>query len=195
MLKTFLAICFLVAEFTVVMTAAATDSGEEFKNCARCHGKDGNSPKPSAPSIAGFSAEYIAASMHEYREGRRQCASSKMKCKIAAKWTDEEIDAASSHFAGFKRIAPTQEFDSALAATGKTIHETSCSDCHSAGAAGSPDSPPAGILNGQWREYLEYALEQYANGGRQQPDKMRAALESLDAAKRDALLNYYASGQ
>ncbi len=51
------------------------------------------------------------------------------------------------------------------------------------------------MLNGQWREYLEYVLEEYANGGRQQPDKMRSALESLDDTQKDALLNYFASGR
>ena len=195
--RTIISICVLVAATVSLLAspARAEDPADAFKSCVRCHGQDGNSAKPSAPSIAGFRAEYIAASMREYREGRRQCGTSKMKCRMAAKWTDEEIDSAAAHYSQFKRVAPKQEFDSALAAKGKAIHEDKCASCHSAEPTAAAGTQPAGILNGQWREYLDYALGQYENGGRHQPDEMRAAGESLDAAAKEALLHYYASGQ
>jgi sulfide dehydrogenase cytochrome subunit len=50
------------------------------------------------------------------------------------------------------------------------------------------------MLEGQWREYLEYAMEQYRNGGRSQPERMASATGDLKDDEWDALLHYYASG-
>lgn len=185
------AILLLVAAVVFALPLAA----DEFKSCARCHGEDGNSPKSSSPSIAGFNARYTTAAMEAYRDGKRECVSMKLKCKIAAKWSDEEIASAAAHYAQFEYVAREQPFDEALATTGQGVHEEKCASCHSAAAVASADAQPAGMLNGQWREYLEYSLEEYANGGRPQPDEMRSALESLDDAQREALLQYYASGR
>ena len=56
----------------------------------------------------------------------------------------------------------------------------------------APNATPA--LVRRWREYLEYAMDQYRSGGREQPEGMKAAVDALDDAGWDALLNYYASG-
>ena len=185
---------FILVAILGPQATVAVAEGDEFKACARCHGEDGNSQKSSSPSIAGMSAAYSEHTLRGYREGERECGTSKLKCRLAAKWTDEEIVSASAHFAQFDRVAPEQSFDSALAEQGKVIHEDKCASCHSAESSADAGDQPADTLNSQWREYLEYALQQYAEGGRQQPDEMRAALESLDETQKDALLNYYASG-
>ena len=185
----------LIAVVMLVLPTAVVQAGDDFRVCARCHGQEGNSDDPDVPSIAGLSAGYNEAAMREYREGKRECGTSKMKCRMAAKWTDEEIVSAATYFAQFERVAPDQPFDSALAAKGDVIHQDHCASCHSGEAMASPDSQPAGTLNGQWREYLEYALEQYGSGGRQQPEQMSAALQALGDDQMDALLDYYASGK
>jgi sulfide dehydrogenase cytochrome subunit len=195
MIKKAHAVVMAIAALALLAQPAITVAeGDDFKSCARCHGEDGNSTKSSSPSIAGLSAAYGEHALRAFRDGERECGASKMKCRMAAKWTDEEIVAASAHFAQFERVAPEQSFDSALAEQGKAIHQEKCAGCHSAEASSAPDAVDGGMLNGQWREYLEYSLEQYAGGGRQQPDDMRAALESLDEAQKDAVLHYYASG-
>jgi sulfide dehydrogenase cytochrome subunit len=195
MRKTVRVILFAIAiAVSGLQATAAVAEGDEFKACARCHGEDGNSQKSSSPSIAGMSTAYSELSLRDYRDGKRECGTSKLKCRMAAKWTDEEIVASSAHFAQFDRVAPEQSFDAALAEQGRAIHEEKCASCHSAGASKDAGGQPADSLNGQWREYLEYALQQYEGGGRQQPDDMRAALESLDDSQKDALLNFYASG-
>lgn len=194
MSKAISTIWLLIASTVLVLSTAVAVSADDFKSCARCHEQDGNSTDSELPTIAGFSAGYIDAVMREYRDGERECGSSKMKCRMAAKWTDGEIASAAAHYAQFERAIPEQSFDGALAATGQAIHQEKCASCHSANAAASPDSHPAGMLNAQWREYLEYALEQYASGGRQQPEEMRSALEALDEDQKDELLHYYASG-
>ncbi len=196
MMRTTVRTILLVLAVTVsgLQTLTAVAEGDDFKACARCHGEDGNSTKSSSPSIAGMSTAYSEHALRDYRDGKRECGTSKLKCRMAAKWTDEEIVAASAHFAQFDHVAPEQSFDPALAEQGKAIHEDKCARCHSAGASAESGGQPADSLNGQWREYLEYSLQQYAGGGRQQPDDMRAALESLDDSQKEALLNYYASG-
>jgi cytochrome subunit of sulfide dehydrogenase len=194
MSKTITIIWIMIAAAVFALSTTVARAADEFKVCARCHGQDGNSEDSDVPLIAGLSARYIDAAMQEYRGGKRECATSKMKCRMAAKWTDEDIVSAAAHYAQFGRVAPEQPFDSALAAKGETIHQDHCASCHTAKTAASSDSQPAGVLNAQWREYLEYALEQYASGGRQQPEEMRAALEALSEDQKGELLDYYASG-
>ena len=195
MLKAIITSWFLAAAAFFVLPTAVAQAASEFKACTRCHGEQGNSDDSDIPLIAGLSVAYSDAAMRGYREGRRECGISKMKCRMAAKWTDEEIAIAAGHFAQFERVVPEQPFDSALAAKGEIIHQDNCASCHSAEAEASPDLQPAGTLNGQWREYLEYSLEQYASGGRQQPEDMRSALEALSEDQMEALLDYYASGR
>ena len=86
-----------------------------------------------------------------------------------------------------------QPFDAALAEAGKTVHDSNCSRCHSDGGS-SPDDE-AGILAGQWAGYLRASFADYASGDRDQPDRMREALESLSENDIEALVNYYASQQ
>lgn len=40
--------------------------------CQACHGTDGNSIDPMYPRIAGQYADYLARSLHEYRNGGRK---------------------------------------------------------------------------------------------------------------------------
>ena len=181
----------MAAVFLQPFAGLAAD--DEFKLCARCHGADGNSTKSNSPSIAGMEAGYMEEAMKAYRDGSRACGLSSMKCKMAAKWTDEEIAASAAHFAAMKPVAPEQEFDEGLAAAGKKLHEEHCQACH--GEEATEGKPHGSRLNGQWREYLEYALGQYQEGAWQQPDDMKAALAKLSQEDKNALLDYYASGQ
>lgn len=195
MSKAITIICFLLSAAMFILSTAVAQAADDFKICARCHGQDGNTEDSDVPAIAGLSARYMEASMRDYRGGKRECGTSKMKCRMAAKWTDQDIVAAAAHFAQFDRAAPEQPFDSALAVKGEAIHLDHCAECHSVNAAASADSQPAGVLNAQWRGYLEYALQQYSSGGRQQPEQMRSAVEALTGDEKDAVLNYYASGR
>ena len=170
------------------LTAQSQEAGQ-FKSCTRCHGQDGNSSKPPTPSISALDADYIAASMKAYQDGSRTCGFSKIKCKMASKWSAEDIAAAAQHFSALPRTRAPQEFDESLAETGKALHAEKCAGCHS--QSGGADQ--GGLLQGQWREYLEYAMEQYGNGGRVQPEGMKAAAAGLGDGEWDALFNYYAS--
>ena len=49
----------------------ATAGQQKITTCAACHGTDGNSPIAVNPNLAGQHAEYIAAALHEYQNGKR----------------------------------------------------------------------------------------------------------------------------
>ena len=179
-----------LAVLLLISMQGSTQDVDSLKSCTRCHGQDGNSSKPPTPSIAGLARGYIAASLQSYQDGSRQCGMSSIKCKMASRWTDEQITYAAEHFSAQPRTRAPQEFDTAKAALGKTIHDAACAGCHS----GADDGEEGGLLTGQWREYLEYTMEQYRAGGRSQPEGMKAATSALDEGEWDALLHYYASG-
>lgn len=185
MARLFLSCAALVAALWFPLAAVAQD---DFKLCVRCHGADGNSPNGSAPSIAGLDQTYAASAWAAYADGSRPCGMAAMKCRMAAKLSGEEIAAASAHFGGMTFVAAQQEFDAGLAEKGKALHEAHCQSCHG-------DQPENPGLRGQWRKYLEYSVEQYQQGGRQQPQEMQDALGALSAEDVDALLHFYASGQ
>ena len=64
-------------------------------SCAGCHGTDGHSPG-SIPDISDKSAEYIRASMEEFRSGKRE---STVMGRQAKGYTDEEILLIAEYFA------------------------------------------------------------------------------------------------
>jgi sulfide dehydrogenase cytochrome subunit len=53
----------------------------------------------------------------------------------------------------------------------------------------------AGILGGQQMGYLRNAFAEYAAESRDQPEKMKEAIDGLSADDIEALLNFYASQQ
>ena len=179
--------------FAGLQSVAGLAVADEFKLCARCHGADGNSTKSNSPSIAGLDPGYAQEAMKDYRDGTRPCGLSSMKCKMAAKWSDEEIAAAAEHYGAMARKAPDQAFDAGRAAAGEKLHQAHCQACH--GQEPAEGKPHGGLLSGQWREYLDYALNQYQEGAWSQPDEMKKALAGLSADDRAALLDFYASGK
>ena len=56
--------------------------------CQACHGADGNSIDPMYPKIAGQYADYLARSLHEYRNGHRK---NLIMAGFATTLTDQDI--------------------------------------------------------------------------------------------------------
>ena len=110
-----------------------------------------------------------------------------MMCKVVESLTEDQIVELAEHFSAMPYASAGEEFDAALADAGKAIHEKSCAICH------NPDDPESPVLHGQRKDYLRYALEQYAAGGRNQDPAMEKKTSVLSADDIEALLNYYAS--
>ncbi|MDH4125276.1 MAG: c-type cytochrome [Gammaproteobacteria bacterium] len=174
------------------------------ENCNSCHGDNGVSQWSDVPTIAGIDAFVHAEALYTYRDEARPCAESKYRqgdtdrpptrmCDIASELSDDAIEALAEHYAALPFRAARQDFDAALAAVGKEIHDRDCARCHSDGGSNPDDE--AGILAGQWMDYLRLAFAEYASGDREQLEKMQEKMAPLSAADVEALLHYYASQQ
>ena len=169
-----------------------------------CHGDDGVSQWNDMPTIAGIDAFVHSDALYAYRDEARPCAMAEFKqgarasesdnmCEIAKTLSDEDIEALAEHYAALPFVPAAQEFDAALAAAGKAVHDSECSRCHTEGGSNPEDE--ASILAGQWMGYLENAFKEYAAGERDQPDKMKEKMDALSDDQVKALVHYYASQQ
>jgi cytochrome c553 len=84
---------------TATQSFAAGDPARgktKIATCVACHGTDGNAVDPQYPRLAGQYADYLAQSLHEYKDGRRNNLIMK---GFAATLSDEDIDDISAYFA------------------------------------------------------------------------------------------------
>ena len=186
------------ALFAAGAAASVTDG------CADCHGKDGVSTEPEVPTIAGLSHDYLHDQLASYAGSKRPCPETKYRggdkkrapttmCKIASGLKAAELDEVATFFAGKPFAKSKQKFDPAKAAAGKKIHEMACDKCHSEG--GSVQDDDAGILAGQWMDYLDAQLKDYKSGKREAPAKMKPKIDALKPDDIAALVHYYGSQQ
>jgi len=159
--------------------------------CEGCHGADGRGGDAKTPIIAGLPDVVQEDALFAYLDGDRTCEFNPMKCTMVANLSEDQIIDGAAHFSAMPYAAAGEEFDTALAEAGKAIHDESCAKCH--GADGPDDNAMGGPLHGQRKEYLRYALEQYAAGNRIQLPAKEKKLSALTADDKEALLNYYAS--
>lgn len=173
-------------------------------DCDDCHGADGVSEWSDMPTIAGISEFVLSDAMFYYRDGDRPCVESEYRqgdtgraatdmCKVAQALSEDDIDAISAHYAELPFKPAVQEFDAALAATGKSIHDKSCEGCHP--DSGRDAEADASVLAGQLMEYMRTQFRDYAAGERAQPARMEARINELSTEDIEGLLNFYASLQ
>ena len=173
---------------------AGTASAVDLANtCAGCHGIDGNSVGPATPSLAGISSEYFKEAMMDYKnpEGR----ASTIMSRIAKGYTDEEINLMAGYFSKQKMTRRDQSFDSAKAKSGAKLHKKYCEKCHEDGGRSAEDD--AGILAGQWMDYLTFTMDDFMSGKREMTKKMKKKVDKLSKDKGDAafedLIHFYGS--
>lgn len=173
---------------------AGTASAVDLANtCAGCHGTDGSSVGPATPSLAGISPAYFKEAMLNYKdpEGR----ASTIMARIAKGYTEEEINLMAGYFSKQKMVRKDQKFDAAQAKEGAKLHKKYCEKCHEDGGRSAEDD--AGILAGQWMEYLEFTMDDFTSGKREMTKKMKKKVEKLQADKGDKalsdLIHYYGS--
>jgi cytochrome c553 len=131
--------------------------------CAACHGPDGNSVNPIWPSIAGQHAEYLAAQLRDYRDGRR---SEPQMSPMAATLSDEDIADLAAWFASQQaRIGAASPEHLEL---GQTLYRAgnpetgvpACAACHGPNGHGNPAaSYPA--IGGQHGAYTAAQLRAF----------------------------------
>jgi sulfide dehydrogenase cytochrome subunit len=200
-LTLFLVTAVLGAAFSA---ASAGDVDALMKGCNDCHGPGGVSQSSDVPSLAGLPEFVHSDALYVYRDEERPCTESKYRhgdtarpaismCAVAAKLSDDEIDAVAAAYAELPYVKMKQEFDAALAAAGEALHNEHCDKCHS--DAGTNADDEAGMLGGQPMGYLRNSFKQFADDARGQPKKMKEKFDMLSEADLEALVHYYGSIQ
>ena len=183
---------------------ASADIDAMMQECNGCHGDNGVSQWSDVPTIAGLAEFVHIDALFIYQDEARPCAESEYRqgdtsraattmCAIAADLGEDDIEALAAAYAELPYVKAAQEFDAALAATGKGLHEAQCDRCHS--EAGTNADDEAGMLGGQQMGYLRDTFAAYGDGSREQPKKMQEKMDALSADDAEALINYYGSVQ
>jgi sulfide dehydrogenase cytochrome subunit len=194
----------LVALATPASNAAAADGAKLAEPCVACHGANGVSSEQKIPTIAGYSAKYLADSLRNFKKKLRTCAEVAIPsgpkkgqrsdmCKMVADLSDADMEAVSRHFASQKFVRAKQPFDAAKARRGEGVYKQRCEKCHEDNGS-SPDEDN-GILAGQWMPYLRDQLVGFRTGKRPIDDKMKQRLDRVDKEEEEALLHFFASQQ
>ena len=182
----------------------AGDLDAMVEDCNGCHGDDGVSQWTEIPTIAGIDSFVHSDALYIFRDEGRPCTETEYKqgdksgtsttmCAVTADMSDDDIEAVAEYYADLPFVPAKQEFDAALAAKGKEVHEAECDRCHSEGGSNVEDE--ASILAGQWMGYLEDTFAEYLAGERDQPKKMEEKMNALSDEDVKALIHYYASQQ
>ncbi len=192
-LQTALLICGLA--FSAASFAGSGPSGAMLGNtCAGCHGTNGVSNGPAAPSIAGLDYDYFVEAMNEFKEGGRNAT---IMTRIAKGYSEADIEAMSKYFSDKKYVMANQASDAAAAKRGKKLHKKYCKNCHGDTGISEDKDDDSGMLAGQWKPYMTYTITDYRAGKREMGKKMGKKIKKVQKAEGDKgfadLLEYYAS--
>ncbi len=215
-ITTRLAALLLIGAFQSSYVMADQDAATNMlaDTCVACHGTDGNSVGPAIPNLAGMSPNYLMAAMlaYKYDDDEDKLESviesdvdfedveafprySTIMGRIAKGYTEQEIKLLANYFSSETAVRPTQAFDSAKADQGKKLHDKYCEKCHENEGRFADDD--TGVLAGQWKPFFLYTMDDFKNGDRAMPKKMRTKLEEM--AETDGpeaieqLADYYSS--
>lgn len=194
----------IAAAALALATATQADVTTVLETCAGCHGKDGASGSSDMPIIGGYSATYLSGSLTNYKTKARPCpkatfnagaqkGQSSDMCTVAAALSDADITAVADYLSKKPFVRAKQTADAAKAAQGKKLHDANCTKCHTEGGSSADDD--AGILAGQWMEYIRHTFAEFKSGERPLPKKMKPKFDPLTKDDLEALANYYGSAK
>ena len=190
----------LVATGVLCLPVHAVETGARIaeRECAECHGPGGRSEQPDTPSIGGFSEFAIMDLLDSYRLGFRQArtvtlddGSETDMATIVDALSEEDVEAVALYYADQEWVPHAQPFDADLARRGARIHSVKCGKCHPRG--GSVPEADHALLAGQWRAYLAAEFRDFDSGARRMADRMKERYDTLSAADKRALLDFYVS--
>lgn len=215
MIKKILALLIITIPLANTAYAQAPSKGEQLAwACFACHGVNGVSRGPATPVIAGISENYIIGAMLSYKysddldkaseilekhdeleDVRIHQRFSAMMNRIAKAYSLEEIRELAYYFSQKEFIMPEQAYDKNAAKKGKKRHKKYCEKCHEDWGTSTDDD--VGLLAGQWKQYLTYTLNDFANGDREMIKKMKKKMKKMIKKHGDesleSLAHFYAS--
>jgi cytochrome c553 len=136
--------------------------------CQACHGANGNSVNPEWPSLAGIGADYIAAQLANFKEGKRNNA---IMMPNAMALSPEDMADLGAYFDS--QVNTGLEADPSFWKAGENLYRAgdksrgipACMACHGpTGHGNEPAKFPA--LRGQHSVYVIKQLTDYASGAR-----------------------------
>jgi cytochrome c553 len=136
--------------------------------CQACHGANGNSVNPEWPSLAGLGADYIAAQLANFKEGKRNNA---IMMPNAMALSPDDMADLGAYFDS--QVNTGLEADPSFWQAGETLYRAgdksrgipACMACHGpTGHGNEPAKFPA--LRGQHSVYVIKQLTAYASGER-----------------------------
>lgn len=162
---------------------------ERIKQCAACHGEDGNSTVKAIPSLAGQPEFFVLNQLFLMREGVRRIA---VMAPYVNDLTDADIDALAKHFTRLAPRASDEPIDPALVTRGRDLAVTlRCASCHLPSFAGRQQMPR---LAGQRIDYLIHSMKEFRDNTRSGADTiMSSVVGGLPDVDVTALAHYAAS--
>lgn len=181
----------LAAAFLCLAPAAAQTAppAERLRQCAACHGEDGNSQLEKVPSLAGQPAFFVVNQLFLMREGVRKV---EPMLPMVKELKDAEIDALASHFAALAPKPAGEPADPTLARRGADLAARHrCASCHRQTMAGQDQMPR---LARQRIDYLVHSLKEFRDGTRSGADTlMSSVVAGLSDADLAALAHFVTS--
>ena len=140
-----------------------------------CHGPDGNSTNPLAPSLAGQTPMYIYYQLLQFREQRRV---NEQMSPFAAKLTDADMKDIAAYFSSQKPLGTAQPPDETRSVAGEAVVAANhCDSCHTPTFGGQQHIPR---IAGLQYEYLVRQLRGFKSGERPDIDgAMTSAAQPL----------------
>lgn len=138
------------------------------KQCAACHGLDGNSTVPANPILSGQFPDYLARQLADFRRGARRNV---MMASLIATLTDADMRNVAAHYAA-QKPRPSGSGEGGLAAEGARLYRygnpgaglPACASCHGAGGAGIDGQFPR--IAGQHAKYTSSQMRYFRSGFR-----------------------------
>ncbi|MCL6268788.1 cytochrome c [Sansalvadorimonas sp. 2012CJ34-2] len=180
----------LASHFLLTPALSAPDT----QVCEQCHGKNGVSHNPDAPTLAGLPAINIEDALYAFANGLRPESQSPDNQDAGHKLSQDSAVLLASYFAKQKFIPTQQTFNPSKVSLGKRIFDLKCESCHT--DAGSMADDETSLLAGQHTPYLRKQINHFISGARKNSSGTRKdTLDGLKEKHINALLDYLASHQ
>ena len=170
--------------------ALAADTGaaaQKAQVCVACHGPAGVSANPTAPSLAGQPAQFVATQLLMFREAKRK---DPQMSPFAANLSNADINELAEYFAAQKLTLPAAGVSPEAETGARLARQLNCVQCHGPTLMGQQHIPR---LAGQQREYLKTQLRGFKAQTRFDMDgQMTSAAQPLSDPDIEALANYMA---
>jgi len=170
--RRWLAFWLAAAAFCIAPAAQAQDTAlsKRLKECAACHGADGNSRTEKIPSLAGQPKFFLLDQLIFIREGVRPV---EPMAPLVITLDDSEIEALAEHYTALPPTASDEKVDPALVERGKALAaRLRCGSCHLPSLIGQEQIPR---LAKQRIDYMNEVMKAYRDNRRKGGDSIMAA--------------------